>query len=337
MKVRKVVKIRVDGGSKMGHGHLIRCFSLAKMLSPVYEIYFHCIAATEQFICEVKKSSFHFIFIENETQFLTNLLKNDIVVLDHYGLDSNYQKIIKQKGCKLVCIDDLKDKFYHADLIINHALGVKEEDYEAIPSANFALGVKYALLRPLFIKASQKTINTKKNYLSFENVLICFGGSDINNLTKKVVEMLLEIDPSRNISVIVGASYIHYNSLTEIETDKLTILSSLSEEEMFNQMQICDFSILPSSSVLFEMCSVSKPIIGGYYADNQREAYNSFLDEQMIVGLGDFNQLTINILKSQLLELTSGNKAQILKERQRKIFNGSIQENILSKFKEIAI
>ena len=42
-----------------------------------------------------------------------------IVVLDGYHFDTNYQTKIKQKGCKLVCIDDLHDKHFVADIIIH--------------------------------------------------------------------------------------------------------------------------------------------------------------------------------------------------------------------------
>ena len=108
---RKTIKIRVDGGVSIGHGHLIRCFSLAKMLSASYEISFYCIEATDEIIQDFKRNSFKIYSLENESQFIEGLLEEDIVVIDHYGLGSEYQKKIKDKGCKLVCIDDLKDKF----------------------------------------------------------------------------------------------------------------------------------------------------------------------------------------------------------------------------------
>ncbi len=59
-----------------------------------------------------------------------------IVVLDGYHFGTNYQKQIKLKGAKLVCIDDMHDKEFVADLIINHIPRITPQDYNVQPFTN---------------------------------------------------------------------------------------------------------------------------------------------------------------------------------------------------------
>ena len=56
-----------------------------------------------------------FIPLQEETHsadFLSHLQGDEIVVLDNYFFTTDYQRAIKQKGCRLVCIDDMHDKHY---------------------------------------------------------------------------------------------------------------------------------------------------------------------------------------------------------------------------------
>src|ERR1700743_1989547 len=156
--INKKVFIRFDGNNQIGLGHLVRCTALAQMLKENFDIFFVCKQTSAASDDEITKLGFNLIVINNEDDFLSALTGNEIVVVDHYGLDSNYQKKIKDKSCKLVCIDDLHDVFFWADLIINPAPNAKPADYQGQVYTQFALGLDYVLLRPEFLKQAQKGI-----------------------------------------------------------------------------------------------------------------------------------------------------------------------------------
>jgi UDP-2,4-diacetamido-2,4,6-trideoxy-beta-L-altropyranose hydrolase len=61
----------------------------------------------------------------------------------------------KNKGCTLVCIDDIYSYYFVADAVINVAGEVPRESYKTAPYTNLLLGPKYALLRQPFLEASQ--------------------------------------------------------------------------------------------------------------------------------------------------------------------------------------
>ena len=97
MFIKPIIIFRVDGNSEIGLGHVIRCFSLAKMLHDYFKITFFCKElplSVENLLTENNIQNFK---IEKEEQFLHQLNANEIVVLDGYQFDTNYQKEIKEK------------------------------------------------------------------------------------------------------------------------------------------------------------------------------------------------------------------------------------------------
>jgi UDP-2,4-diacetamido-2,4,6-trideoxy-beta-L-altropyranose hydrolase len=122
---KPLLKIRTDGGSDIGLGHVVRCMSLAHMLKNDFSIHFFSLEIPKSFRNEITQNEWKVTVIEKETDFLNELTGEEIVVLDGYQFDSDYQKEIKSRGSKLVCIDDFHDQHFYADLVINHAPGVK--------------------------------------------------------------------------------------------------------------------------------------------------------------------------------------------------------------------
>lgn len=95
-----------------------------------------------------------FVSLDEESHFddfLTYLTGKEIVVLDNYFFTTDYQRAIKGKGCKLVCVDDMHDKHYVADVVINHAL-TDTSLFEVEPYTKLAIGNNWALLRKPFLK-----------------------------------------------------------------------------------------------------------------------------------------------------------------------------------------
>ena len=78
------------------------------------------------------------------------------MVLDNYFFTTDYQRTIKEKGCCLVCVDDMHDKHYVADVVINHGL-TDESLFDVEPYTKLCLGGDWALLRHPFIEAVKRT------------------------------------------------------------------------------------------------------------------------------------------------------------------------------------
>ncbi|GAB5552443.1 MAG: UDP-2,4-diacetamido-2,4,6-trideoxy-beta-L-altropyranose hydrolase [Saprospiraceae bacterium] len=292
------VYFRADGNSQMGLGHVIRSLALAEMLAPLFECHFIIrnplasikaqILNTCHSIIELPETNDHL----SEAQTLVHRFQPfDIVVLDGYYFRTEYQRIIKESGCKLVCIDDIYAYHFVADVVVNHAPSLDPKVYSIAPYTQLCLGVDYSLLRKPFLEAAK----TKRAPKKIETLFICFGGSDFNNCTSKI---LLEIikDPLaiKKVEVVLGSANPHIfqvKRLAQLASHfQVNIHQNLSANQMVNLLEHSDLAIVPSSGILYEAICIQLPIISGYYVDNQIKVYEGFKALDIIIGVDNINQ-----------------------------------------------
>lgn len=321
------VYIRVDGNAQIGLGHLVRCIALAQMLKSDFEISFVCKKIPENNVNEIKALSFNLIIIKSEKTFISLVQNDTIVVLDSYDLDSDYQKIIKDKGCKLVCIDDLHDKVFFADLIINHAPNIDPIDYQAQIYTQYALGLDYVLLRPVFLnKAKQPTVNQV-----IQTAFVCFGGSDTKNITQTVVNILIGDTRFTKIIVVTGAAYNYLNKLKESigNNTRVVLYHAIDSETMCNLIADADLAIVPSSGILQEAIAVGCKIVSGMYVENQKDIFNNYKALGAFESAGYFSD-------SELLNAIDNSfKNEII--FRKKLIDGESGNRILKYFKQLLI
>jgi len=281
------VFFRTDGNTQIGLGHLVRCIALGQMLESQFEVCFFCMEIPEDMLNEVEAYGFKVFIISKEEDFLSRLDRKIIVVLDHYGLSSDYQKTIKRSGCKLVCIDDVPDKQFFADLIINHAPNIYPSDYDAQVYTQFALGLDYVLLRPVFLKKAKED----KKGDTIETAFVCFGGSDNKDLTSLVVNLLKDDDRFKKIVVVTGAAYRNLTTLeVAVEADQRFVLyHAIDSEDLCNLLSCAQLAIVPASGIFLEALAVGIPVISGIYVDNQKNIFEKYKALDAFESAGNFS------------------------------------------------
>lgn len=283
--IRRKIYFRADASATIGYGHFIRTLALADMLKDDFDCTFFTITPSAYQIEELGKVC-NYIALNEETKFedFINLLTgNEIVVLDNYFFTTEYQRQIKEKGCKLVCIDDMHDKYYVADIVINHGF-VEPHQFHKADYTRLALGCEYALLRRSFLIKSA----CKKNKSEW---IICFGGTDNYDLTSTLAGILSKREDISIIHAVVGDAYKYFDILKKI--DKVIVHSRLSADEMATLFHVSESVVCSASSVCYEALACQCTIYAGYYVDNQEEFYNKLSEEKYIIPLG--NLLTENL------------------------------------------
>lgn len=336
--IKKVI-FRADGNATTGLGHLYRLFSLVEIVKDTLEFVFltHK-TSTDSVIPDAYNRAIipQNISTEEEPEWLVaNFSPNEyIIIADGYQFIAPYQKHIKQKGYGLIYIDDLAKEHMYADVVINHSPYIQKKHYKKEPYTKLALGTKYALLRPLFLKAAKqdRIINT------IDCAFICFGGADPFDLSLKVVKALLQIQNFKKIHVVLGGAYNHKEEIFNLEEKQSNIITTyrnLAEEDLIKVMQECNFAIAPASTILYELSCVKMPIFSGFYVDNQELIYKGFLNNQAIYKgenmkdyqVLDFVNYTKAILKGQNFN------SQI--EAQKALFDDKIAIRHLNLIKEL--
>jgi UDP-2,4-diacetamido-2,4,6-trideoxy-beta-L-altropyranose hydrolase len=287
MKLLKQQKIyiRVDAGPNIGHGHFVRCVSLAKIIEKKYKICFSCIQISEIMQKELSNLKYTLFKLKNENEFLNNVCTNDIVIVDHNEINSDYLREIKSKTFKLISIDDLHDKFFYSDLIINHTPGITKKDYKCTNETTLALGPKFSLLRASFINAANNT----REISSIKTALICFGGSDEYNFNYKAAEVLVKSNKFELINIVIGSDYKYKNQILEFSKHNSNVIVrfNINENEMCNLMLNTDLSIIPASSLLLESISCGMMCIICAYVNNQKLLHDYMIDKLNVPSFSD--------------------------------------------------
>tara|TARA_R110000765_G_scaffold143852_4_gene245606 strand:- start:1193 stop:2671 length:1479 start_codon:yes stop_codon:yes gene_type:complete len=336
----KKVLFRADGSSTTGLGHLYRLFSLVEILNSTYDFVFVTHTTSTQSI--IPKKYLQEIIpttvkIKEEPNWLQNKFspKEYIIIADGYQFNTAYQKKLKDKGYTLVYIDDLVNQKMVADLVINHSPYAQEKDYLKETNTNLALGTKYALLRPLFLKQA----NQKRNVVKITSAFVCFGGADPFNLTLKAVQALLNFSSIKNINVVLGGAYGHKNifELEDEYPDKLKLHRNLSEERLIETIQRCNFAVVPSSTIVYEVCCVKMPILSGYYVDNQKLIYKGLLEKEIIFEGGDLSCYKVSDFETKIKSILISSNINSQIENQHNLFDGNIKHRLLGLVNQLNI
>lgn len=194
------------------------------------------------------------------------------IVVDGYQFNSDYQRAIKDNGCKLLFCDDYGhcDR-YSADLVLNQNLGASENLYASRESyTRLLLGTKYCLLRREF--AAWREWKREIAPVA-RRVLVTMGGSDPQNVTARAIEAL-QIANIKGIeaSVLVGGSNPHYPELQMSASHSQFPLRLLRDASNIAEL-ICwaDLAVSGAGSTCWELAFLGLPALLLDLAENQTE------------------------------------------------------------------
>lgn len=297
MSAKRKVYFRADAGPEIGYGHFIRSLALADMLKQDFDCTMFTQEPTDYQLREAEPIC-PIVALPNDNSkfdiFLNHLIDSEIVVLDNYFFSTEYQKSIKEKGCKLVCLDGMLTKHYVADVVLNQSLDLQRSDFSVEQYTRLLLGLNYVLLRKPFYTAGEQRSNRKKDKKS---VVIGFGGADPCHLLQEYTSLLNSLP---EVGKIVAISP---NRDLGIGAEKLELKHQVSAEELVQIYLDADFGILPSSTMLKEALACKLPVISGYFVDNQVQTYESYLRHNLIAGIAD---LRTNETKATLVDMIQG-------------------------------
>ena len=333
------IYIRADGNSEIGLGHVIRSLALAEMLKEAFDCIFVTRFLTDYIHTEAGKVCSEIIKLpesdDHFNAFLSLLSGNEIVVLDNYFFTTDNQQKIKSKGCQLVCIDDMHDKHFVADVVINHSSTANKKQYSMESYTQLCLGMEYALLRKPF--REEIKVTNSQEIKQINSIFVCFGGADCLNLTEKTIEVLLQKNNIKRVFAVIGDANIHAEKLKNDFKDNpmVSILTNLSSEEMVRVLKETDLAIVPSSSVLLEVFSIGIPIITGFYAKNQEEGSNFIVKQGLATGVDLVSEKYPELLSTTLDTINLSDCSQMVALQKQMIKDA--ESSYIKVFKELSM
>ena len=309
------IVFRADASKKIGTGHVMRCLTLANELKKQGETTIFCSRHMTNALADIIKSAGHKLvrlvnkesidrsdpsdqytswletsqnFDADEMVSKVNMEEIDWVIVDHYALDSQWQRKIKDnfKRIKRLVVNDLFEKPHDCELFLNQNI-IQHEDkaYQSILSdkAVKLIGPSYALLREEFNEYRQVA---KVRNSGVKNILIFFGGIDINNTTGKTLVALSKIENlDLNVKVVVGATHPKIDELSK-KCGSFGFGLHVQVNNMAELMVWADLSIGASGSATWERSCLGLPTIVLSLADNQVAIAEAANDAGLVYYLG---------------------------------------------------
>lgn len=298
------VLFRTDASIEIGSGHLMRCLTLADQLrNEGAEVAFVCrdlpggmfdllhargyrfarlpMAAADK----VPQPSDAVETIKAARQLFPG--GTDWLVVDHYRLDAEWERLLRPHTKRLMVIDDLANRFHDCDLLLdqNYYRDMERRYRGLVPEQCISLlGPKYVLLRPEFAQARQKLGVRDGNV---RRILVFFGGSDPTNQTQKAVEALRLLGRwDIEVDVVVGSANPHCDAVQTMCGELPNVAFHRQVSNMAELISNADLGIGAGGAAMWERCYLGLPTLTVVFAANQERTTEDVAEIGAIEYLG---------------------------------------------------
>jgi UDP-2,4-diacetamido-2,4,6-trideoxy-beta-L-altropyranose hydrolase len=263
------------------------------------------------------------------------------VVIDGYHFLSGYQRLLKQSGLTLLCIDDLANcDYYCADLVLNQNPSAERSAYQNCEEhTDFLLGAEYILLRDDFVQYKSETAPEPLAQVA-KRILVTMGGSDKDNVTGKVVEALAlcPTELALQVKIVVGAGNQHSDWLQAL-AQKFSKDKGHSFSHHFNAKNMpeligsSDLIVSAGGTTVWEAAYLARATAVIITADNQVAGMEHFADKGAVELLGRQQELAAADLSKPLAHLIKNHDRRVaLAGRAATLVDGQGARRVVKKF-----
>tara|TARA_B100001059_G_scaffold230071_1_gene263693 strand:- start:917 stop:1918 length:1002 start_codon:yes stop_codon:yes gene_type:complete len=309
LKKNKNLILRVDGGKKLGFGHLYRALILIKNIKNF------------KFKIFIKKDIHGFNFLKKRRLEVKKISKKDefkkfeeanadTLILDSIIVSKNTIKKYKKKFQKLIIFEDLGDKGQnYANLIFNSIVNGPRHKIEKIKYGIRYIGAKYKILNTQSIQKKMKKDNS---------AVISFGGGDYNRKTIfRIINITNALSDLKIKTKIIYGPGVTKKTISQIQ-------SKTGDIKVYNKPKQIH-SILKKSLFLF--CAGGGTIYDGII--NKCIIFYSPINYHQKKNISNFQKIKCGFLINNF-------KTSYLKKYIRKVINDKILINQqLKKYKNI--
>jgi spore coat polysaccharide biosynthesis predicted glycosyltransferase SpsG len=222
----------------------------------------------------------------------------DIIILDTYEINSEYIEKLNSPGRTLICYDDNALYTYDCDILMNSNLHAHELEFKLNPSGKtpkMLLGGKYALLRREFRNCTPITVRKKASC-----IFVCFGGSDLQNMTPRVISALQDIE-GVSVNAVLGGLTKNDEEVYALAKENVAIRKT--PKSMPDIITRCDIAVTSSGTMTYELAALGIPAITIAQAENQFLLTEYMSRNKLVTSAGDWLSVDFDSLKSEAMKL----------------------------------
>lgn len=271
------VAFRADASAAIGAGHIMRCLTLADGLQQAGAVCTFVSRDMPPALALLVAEHGHIVrsISDGEDNLLAFVGETpDWLVVDQYGLDIRFERVMRTTVKKIMVIDDLADRAHDCDILLDQNLGRKAEDYNTLvpQHCRLLMGPKYALLRPDFAQFRAYSLR-RRRASAVRHVLVSLGGFDSDNVTGLVLSALksCSLPVDAKLSVVMGSDAPWIDDVRQLaKTMPWPTEILVGVRDMARLMAESDLAIGAAGGSAWERAALGLPVIILVVAENQR-------------------------------------------------------------------
>lgn len=271
------ILFRVEGNDLVGHGHFMRCLTIARYLQNDFECVFAMSWVSDWVISQLNEHNLSVIDLPIREQFHPDdprseepwncdvagiLQPSDVMILDGYRFDSTFHLATKRIGAATIrIIDDLKGPVA-CDAIITQLPIAHSEVQAKLGLDNAWTGLDGFLVRPEFYAAQKIEAPTYFDFFIYVST----------SLSLEFYSNLAMLK-NKKVLAMVSSTFVE-----QCEAYEWVICQQLSAQEIALRMKESANAILPASSIAIEflVATRKRPVVVPFVT-NQVFSCDSFV------------------------------------------------------------
>ena len=313
-----------EGSHEMGMGHITRCQAVGQAFEeqgfrPRFYVRGNFNFNKYKLPFTMEKMD----WISNVQSILPTLDNHSVSLIDSYYAGPEIYESIREKSLVSAYFDDTHRLNYPSGIVINGA-AINSNLTDQKSDKKYLLGIKYQSIRKEFWDIPVKKINSK-----VEKLLIMFGGTDIRNLTPRIVAILNQINQNLNKHIIIGPG-TNKRILEDIELQNTRLYFSPSVKQLKDLMLYCDVAISGAGQSLFELARTGTPTLAVEIIDNQSDIITFLEKKRFLINLGKWGKVDKDVLLKGMLEISSQKTRISMSDSGRKLMDGQGPRRIVN-------
>ena len=328
--------IRADASTSIGSGHVMRCLTLAHRLKKEKnaKVVFVMRVLPGNLIGVVEKQGFEVLKLppanqkyslsgyglwltvpmdvdaQQTIEVLQHYLQEhgcdsvDILIIDSYALDEQWEQELRSYCNKIMVIDDLANRRHDCDILLDQNFYLNKDVRYAglVPEhCKMLLGPEHALLREEFREAKK---HLRKRDGTIKNILVFYGGSDLTNETEKAIKALVQLHDegySFTADIITGLSNSRRGKIEKICNKYHFLHYYCQVSNMAEFMNKADLMLGAGGSTTWERLYMELPALVTAVAENQIQGCEDCSQAGVIDYLGESEKVTVDVIVNALL------------------------------------
>ncbi len=319
---KKKILIRVDASSEIGYGHFIRMIALGQMFTDAGHVvhfatkskndFIERLLREDPFIIHTLKDDNFWDYLEDLKELLAiaKIIKPQWIVLDGYKFPTDYEKLLKHSGYKVLRVNDFSIEHCAADVLLDQNFGAENINHSVEQYTKVMSGLEYLLIRREFLKTPSK--NEEFALSTDIHLLVCLGGSAVisDNLIIKVIKGLSNINRNDWSAVVITGKFGDKSKGKFLElasTSNLSINIIEQTTNMADELSMANLAILSGGSVMWEAMYMKVPFLGISLTRVQEDYLKLLSRNELCDDLGWHEDLTPQKISDKVLALAQDN------------------------------